>query len=153
MIKLILALDQNDLLGDSKKENGLPWYYPEDLKFFRDMTINELNVFGRKTYEKTKIKYLKKPIVITKKNLIDENIIVCHDIEKIIKLAETEEIMVCGGKEIFELFFPYAEIIYLTRINKKFNGDVYYHLDLSDFQLVEKTTKNDLDFLTYKKIK
>ena len=153
MIKLILALDQNNLLGDSKKENGLAWYYPEDLKFFRKMTINEINVFGRKTYEKVKIKYNKKPIVLTRKEINDKNLIICHDYKEIIELGKKKDIMICGGKEIFELFFPYADIIYLTRINKEYQGDVYYNLDLSKFMSVDKKSINELDFITYKRIK
>ena len=51
MISIIVAFDKNNLIG---KDNELPWHYPEDLKYFKNMTngktvfINSsFSVFGQ----------------------------------------------------------------------------------------------------------
>ena len=48
MISLIVAMDQNRLIG---KENDLPWRLPEDLKYFKRITTSHTIVMGRKTFE------------------------------------------------------------------------------------------------------
>lgn len=48
MIAFLWAEDKNGLIG---KGGTLPWYLPNDLKFFKQMTINQAIVMGRKTFE------------------------------------------------------------------------------------------------------
>ena len=47
MISLIFAIDKNNLIG---KGNDLPWYYPEDLKYFKETTMNKTVVMGENTF-------------------------------------------------------------------------------------------------------
>ena len=49
--KLIVAVDKNNGIG---KNNKIPWYFSEDLKYFAKMTKgggNNAIIMGRKTYE------------------------------------------------------------------------------------------------------
>ena len=48
MISLIVAHDPNRVIG---KNNDLPWHLPEDLAYFKKMTMGKAMVMGRKTYE------------------------------------------------------------------------------------------------------
>ncbi|MEB0161221.1 dihydrofolate reductase, partial [Pseudomonas sp. AH2 (2023)] len=43
-----VAIAQNYAVG---KDGKLPWHYPADLKFFKETTLNQTVVMGRKTYE------------------------------------------------------------------------------------------------------
>ena len=45
MISLIVAIGENNLIGNGNK---LPWYYPEDLKYFKEKQKNEKTIDGRK---------------------------------------------------------------------------------------------------------
>ena len=47
MLALIVAVDDNFLIG---KDNELPWYEPEDLKYFRSVTLNKAVLMGYNTY-------------------------------------------------------------------------------------------------------
>ncbi len=58
MISIIVAIDKNNLID---KNNKLPWYYPEDLKYFKDTTINKTVAMGYNTY-KSIIDKIKKPL-------------------------------------------------------------------------------------------
>ncbi|HWL92793.1 MAG TPA: dihydrofolate reductase [Phycisphaerae bacterium] len=45
---LIAALSSNRVIG---KEGKLPWHVPEDLRFFKRVTVGHAVIMGRKTYE------------------------------------------------------------------------------------------------------
>ena len=51
-LKLIAAVSKNGIIGD-RSSNSIPWMgkYPNDMKFFRKLTIEQQVVMGRKTYE------------------------------------------------------------------------------------------------------
>lgn len=46
MISLIVAFDPNQTIG---KDNQMPWHYPEDLKYFKQMTMNKPLIMGNET--------------------------------------------------------------------------------------------------------
>jgi len=47
-LSLIVAIAQNGCIGI---DNKLPWYLPEDLKYFRRLTTGNIVIMGRKTYD------------------------------------------------------------------------------------------------------
>ena len=47
MISIIVAIGKNNLIG---KGNDLPWYYPEDLKYFKSKTLNKTVLMGENTF-------------------------------------------------------------------------------------------------------
>ena len=51
--------------------------------------------------------------------------VVAHSIDAALKVA-AEEVMVIGGTEIFLAALPVASRIYLTRVQGRFEGDVYF---------------------------
>ncbi len=48
MLSFIVAMDENNVIG---KDNDLPWYLPNDLKYFKKMTSGHTIIMGRKTFE------------------------------------------------------------------------------------------------------
>lgn len=58
MISIVVALAKNNVIG---KKGSLPWYYPEDLKYFRKLTWGHKILMGRKTFESI-INRNKKPL-------------------------------------------------------------------------------------------
>ncbi|MBT4367199.1 hypothetical protein HOD24_02325, partial [Candidatus Peregrinibacteria bacterium] len=54
--------------------------------------------------------------------------VVCS-VEEAIDLAKTDdpsEIFIIGGGQIYNLFMPMAEKIYLTKVHANIDGDVYF---------------------------
>ena len=47
-LSIVVAMDDNNLIG---KGNGLPWYLPADLTFFKKITTGHSILMGRKTYD------------------------------------------------------------------------------------------------------
>lgn len=125
-ISLIAAMGKNRIIG---KNNSLPWKLPEDMKRFKEITKGKLIVMGRKTFES-----IGKPlpnrtnIIITHdKNYKADGCVVVYSVEEALKTAKgNEEVMVIGGEQIFKLFLPKADRMYLTFIDEDFEGDAYF---------------------------
>jgi dihydrofolate reductase len=132
-ISLIVAISKNFAIG---KDNKLLWRLPIDMKFFRQTTLNHAVIMGRKTFESLGNKPLtdRLNIVITsQKDFEAEGIKVVHSKEEALKVAQSfgkEEVFIMGGGEIYRLFMPLAQKLYLTEINIEIEGDTYF----SDFQ-------------------
>ena len=130
-ISLIAAIARNGVIG---KDRALPWHYPEDLKFFRQTTQDKVVIMGRKTFLSLNNKPLPKRlnIVLTRDLTYDApGCTVAHSVEDAIKIAraakgEDQELMIIGGADIYALFLPYADRLYLTILNEDFEGDVFF---------------------------
>lgn len=155
MIKMIWAMDENHLIG---KGNLLPWHYPKDLEYFKQMTASIPVLMGEMTYQSLKSYYRKKPLPFQKiyvANLEDveyEDATRIQDIDHFLK-EYTEDIMVIGGKTIYQLALPYAEKLYITYVLKAYQGDVYFpKFDLSQFRLTWYKTEEQLIFSEYTRV-
>ncbi len=127
-IALIAAASENNAIGI---HNQLPWNLPEDLKFFKRITLGKPVIMGRKTFEA-----LGKPlpgrvnIVLSHSGQLDlpEGVLHFATLQEAIGYSEhhlsenTDEIFVIGGGQIFELALPIAERIYLTRVHTTIAG-------------------------------
>ena len=126
IISLIAAIGKNNVIG---KDNSLPWKLPEDMKRFKELTSGKPVIMGRKTFESIgKPLPNRKNIIITRdKNYRAKNCIVVHSVEGALKAAKgNEEVMIIGGEQIFKLFLPIANRMYLTFIDEDFEGDAYF---------------------------
>ena len=154
MINLILAWDINRLIGSNQ---DLPWYYPEDLKYFKAITLNKTVLMGRKTLDSI-LKRNKKPlpsrknVVLSHQENVHDDVETIHDLKEYLLTHTHEEIFVIGGKSIFEQSIQYADKLYITEILKSYQGDIYLkEIDLSTFTLVSKTCQDDLCFCIYER--
>ena len=155
MFSIIVAVCNNNVIGGNNK---LLWHISEDLKRFKNITTGHTIIMGRKTFES-----LKKPlpnrhhIILTRdKNYkIDSNqVTVVNDIETIMKTYENSgsEIFIIGGGEIYNLFLPYCDKLYLTKVNKDFEGDTYFpEINYDEWTVTESSEeyidpKNNLSY-------
>lgn len=149
MISLIWAMDENRGIG---YQNQLPWHLPEDLKFFKRMTIGKPIAMGRKTFES-----IGKPlpgrenIIITRQELMVEGCTVIHDVNEL-QTRQEPEVMVIGGAEIFKETLAMADRLYITKIHASFPADTYFpEFDEAEWEEREKVKgikdeKNKYDY-------
>lgn len=166
-LSLIVATAQDNVIG---RNNELPWHLPQDLKYFKAITLGKPIIMGRKTFES-----IGKPlpgrtnIVVTRqKDWNFSGVLVAKSIEDAIDVAQTfrseqnsttEEIMVIGGAEIYRHALTIADRVYLTRIDAKIDGaDAYFpQLPPSQWKLIsELPGESDASlkhkFLVYERI-
>lgn len=135
MISLIAAHDKNRGIGI---HNKIPWHIPEDLKHFKEITMNHPVIMGRKTYES-----IGKPlpgrtnIVVTRDQNYSADVKVVHSIDEAISYAKTidqEEIFIIGGAEIFRQSIDKADKLYVTIVDGVYKADTFFP-DYSAFKL------------------
>ena len=140
MIKGIMAVDEK---GGISRGKSMPWpKNSTDLKWFKENTLNNIVVMGRKTWEdpfmptplKSRIN-----ILISRKenNLIQgadyyfsENI--NKQILNIQLIHKDKDVFIIGGSEIINLTFNIIEQFYLTRIYGNYNCEKF--IDISSLE-------------------
>ena len=132
-IALIVAMAENGVIG---KNNQLPWYLPEDLKYFKATTMGKPIVMGRKTFESIgKALPGRTNIVLSRQTdlKLPEGVRIAASIEEAIDISEavsvidgSEEIMIIGGEQIYTLFMEKASRLYLTKVHAAVEGDAYF---------------------------
>ena len=163
-MNLIVAVDKNWAIG---KENKLLVSIPQDMKFFRETTMGQVVVMGRKTLESFPGgQPLKKRtnIVITRdKNYSVKDAIVVHSVEEALeelKNYNSEDVYVIGGDSIYRQMLPYCHVAHVTKINHAYEADTYFpNLDEKEEWLVtgvsdEQTYFNlEYEFVRYERVK
>ncbi|MGD6845011.1 dihydrofolate reductase [Bacillus infantis] len=159
MISLLWAMDENSAIGNN---NDLPWRLPEDLKYFKRVTMGHSIAMGRKTWDS-----IGRPlpgrenIVLTRDSgftcegckifySFDEFLAGCRE-------KSDQEIFIIGGAEIFKMALPAADRLYLTMIHDQFKADTFFpEIDWKEWQLESRDKgirdeKNpyDYEFLVY----
>ncbi len=142
MISIIVAIAENRGIG---KNNDLLWHIPEDLKRFKRITSGHPVIMGKRTYESLPRRPLpnRRNIVIT--DQIGEQIEGCEMAysigDAVAKCLPGEENFIIGGASVYRQFLPVADRLYLTRVHKSFEADVFFpEIDLSIWKL---TTSED----------
>ena len=128
MLSIIVAIANENVIG---KDNKLIWHLPEDLKRFKQITSGHKIIMGRKTFESLgRVLPNRKHIILCndmKMDIDNENVEILDDISKLDKYINSdEECFVIGGATIYKLLMPYANKMYITKINQSFEGDVYF---------------------------
>ena len=154
MISMIWAMDENWLIG---KDNLLPWHYPKDLAYFKNQTKDYTVLMGDMTYHSLKSYYIKRPLPFKKiyvANINDVNYPDAIHVEDLLSFLKStkEDIMIIGGKTIYQLALSYADRLYITYVLKSHEGNVYFpKFDLSLFNLKEYQIEDGLIFAVYER--
>ncbi len=154
MISLLLAMNRNHVIGSN---NDLPWHLPDDLRYFKEKTMGNTIIMGRKTFTSIgRALPKRRNVVITRSDIeFPEGVEVIHDFETVKKWNDDhpeEEFFIIGGGEVFKQALPIADHLYITWINEDFSGDVYFpKFSLEEWSLVskikgKKDEKNPYDY-------
>jgi dihydrofolate reductase len=125
-ISLVVAMARNRVIGSN---NALPWRLSEDLKRFKATTLGKPILMGRKTFESIgKPLPGRRNIVLTRASeWRAEGVEVVRSVEEALQLTrDSQELAVIGGAEIYRLTIPYADRIYLTRVEADVPGDTLF---------------------------
>ena len=156
MIKIIVAISKNRVIGDSNK---LIWHLPADLKRFKEVTGGHPIVMGRKTYESIgRPLPNRRNIIITRdENYEVDGCEVVNSIEEALLLTNSD-CFIIGGGEIYKQTLHIATQIYLTQVDEDFDGDTtfpelpdsWYVSNKEDFESDEKNPYK-YSFIFYEK--
>jgi len=146
-MKAIVVVDKNWGIG---KNGQLLVHLPGDLKYFKEKTFGKTIIVGRKTLESFpggKPLPGRKNIVLTENLEFErDNCSICNDLDDLfdeISTLDGEDIFVVGGACIYEMFLPYCDDVFVTRIEQSYDADKHFpNLDQSDS--FAKTWQSDM---------
>src|SRR3977135_565613 len=118
MIIGIVAVDQNLAIG---KGGRLPWHYSADMRFFKETTIGNAVVMGRRTWLTLKgpLKDRQNIVLSREQNLpAQDSLIVLRDTNAVLDLVSSQNVhlFVIGGAQVYESFLPHIERWIVTEV-------------------------------------
>lgn len=152
-IFLLVAIATNNVIGKGPTDVP-PWYLPLDLKFFKEKTTGHTIITGKNTFLSIVNKTGKKlpnrdTIVVSSDTSLAEkyDVIVVPTVEEAINHADkTRNICISGGVRIYEEGIKFADTLYVTRVHKKAEGNIFFPaIDWRPF------IKNEAETITYPK--
>lgn len=125
MIAIIAAISKNGVIGN----NGhIPWKIRGEQQRFKELTIGNIVIMGRKTFEE-----IGKPlpnrmnIVISKTKVFSgENLYTVDSLQKALNFEGNRDVFIAGGTRLYQEALPIVDKLYLTEINKEYDGDAYF---------------------------
>lgn len=158
MISLIVAVSDNGVIG---RDGDLPWRQSDDLKRFKAVTMGRPIVMGRKTWASIgrPLPGRQNIVVSRQPGLECEGADVVASAAAAIEAAtDAEEVMIIGGSEIYALFLPLADRVYLTRVHADVDGDARFAELDDDWRLVsderhaaDDRNDHDMSFRIYER--
>ncbi len=157
-ISIIVAASQNGVIG---KDGQLPWRLPADLKRFKALTMGHTLIMGRKTFESLppKVRPLpgRRTLVLSRGDRDVEQSLERmgatgvyseldgafymagqfedhrdNDIDFDYENGGEDEVFVCGGGEVYKEALPLVDRVYLTVVERDFEGDTRFNTDFVD---------------------
>lgn len=130
ILSIVVAVAENGVIG---RDNALPWHLPDDLKWFRRVTMGKPVVMGRRTFESIGRPLPGRANIVVTANPAwrAEGVTVAPTLEKALATAENlagpaGEVAVIGGARLFSDVLPRAERLYLTVVHMRPEGDVVF---------------------------
>lgn len=158
MLSIIVATDINGGIGYKGK---LLFHIKEDMKRFKELTIDHKIIMGRKTYESLPNGALpnRHNIVITTSNRVNtlsptQSLIFKNNIEELIEEYKDseEEVFIIGGGFIYKQFLPFCKKIYLTIGHGEFEADTFFNFNKDEWEIDGLSTiYNTFGFYNYKR--
>jgi dihydrofolate reductase len=168
-----------DVKNGLSKLGSIPWHSKKDLKFFMNITKNNVVIMGKNTYfslpeDNRPLKNRLNILLTTKPEEFKCNIlsglpsnqivtnndkiydIILSNREKYLKaypfLKHDFKIFFIGGKQIYQQFIPLCERVWVTQIKKDYDCDLCFDYDYSNEfnqELIEED--DELKIIKYEK--
>jgi len=137
----IVAIDRNLAIGKGGK---LPWHYSADMRFFKETTIGNAVVMGRRTWSTLKgpLRDRQNFILTANGNVTNtDDIVVVNDIDAVLDRAKDLDchLFVIGGAKVYQAFLPHVDRWLVTEIPLTVEGaDAFMPANFLDgFELYE----------------
>jgi len=155
-VKMIVARGKNGVIG---RGGRIPWRLKDDMRFFRETTLGNTVIMGRKTFASLggPLPGRRNVVVTRDRNFRADGVDVVHSPEEALALPlgpEDGELFVIGGQQIYEAFLPHADVIYLTEVDAVVEGDAYFpelgdEWELTELRRHEADERNEYGFVIY----
>ena len=151
---IIAAIAHNRVIG---KNGALPWYIPEDLSRFKQLTSGHTVIMGRRTYDSLDRPFPHRVNIVITSNVIN-GVKSYPSLEFALQaLTNEKEVYVIGGGRLFKDALPLADELRLTLVDREVDGDTFFppYVDYlqKNFRLVHEEGNIGFSFVDYVRIK
>jgi len=132
-VSLIVAMDLDRGIG---RDNDLMWHLPDDMKFFKETTQEQIVIMGRKNYESIPEKYRPLPnrenaVLTRNEDFSAPGCKVFHSLDAALEEYRNETnrtVFIIGGGEIYRQSLEKNAVdeMYITHINHRFGADTFF---------------------------
>lgn len=152
MIAIIAAVAKNRVIG---KDGRIPWHIPADMEHFKKLTLGNVVIMGRRTYEE-----IGRPLSGRMTYLVSQTLRVeaenCHtaaSLSEALQAAGERDVFICGGAMLYEEALPIADCLYLTELEREVDGDTFFPaIDKDLFECVgREEVEKGIYFCLYKR--
>lgn len=132
----------NRLIG---RAGSLPWHLPEDLKFFKSLTLGHPVIMGRKTHESIGRPLPNRRNIVLSRTASTATastgpapVEIINSPGELAHLGLTGRVFVIGGAEIYQLLLPLCASVIVSRVAGDWEGDAYMPSFEADFPVAER---------------
>jgi dihydrofolate reductase len=131
-LAIVVAVADNGVIG---RNNQLPWRLPNDLQYFKRVTLGKVVIMGRKTFEsigkplpnRTNVVISRQPHFIADGTIVVQSLSQGMEFARNNALASADgEVMVIGGAQIYTESLPLTQRLYLTQVHGEIAGDAFF---------------------------
>jgi dihydrofolate reductase len=167
IVSLVAAVARNGVIG---RANQIPWRLPEDMRYFRAVTLGTPVIMGRSTWDSLPPRFRPLPerrnLVLTRqRDWRADGAETAASLDEALRLAAEgqqpapERVSVIGGAQIYALALARADELQLTEIELDVDGDTFFPSWLREQftevwrQRQRAQAPNDFDFsfVTYRR--
>jgi dihydrofolate reductase len=159
-MKAIVAVDKNWGIG---KKNDLLFSLPEDMKYFREKTLNKVVVMGSNTLKSfpggKPLKNRTNIVLFPGGEDRDDCTIVqsLDDLKIVLKNYNPDDVFIIGGAMFYKTMLPFCSEVLVTKVDADGGAEVFYeNLDkLSNWEMIDisdpvQTNGYNIRFTVYK---
>ena len=133
-MKLIVNVSKNWAIG---KNNALLFHISQDMRFFKEHTIGNTIIMGRKTLESLPCARPlpgRNNIVLTRnKDYHPEGVTVYTSIDEFIEnTPDRDNVYVIGGESLYRDLLPYCDTAYVTKVEENADDADAFMVNLDD---------------------
>jgi len=126
-LAILAAVASNRVIGIN---NTLPWHLPADLKHFKALTIGQIVVMGRHTFDSIGRPLPERTnVVLTRQqDLMLPGVVMAKSIHDVLDqfTNDPRSIFIIGGAQVYQDSLPLCQRLYLTEIQQEFTGDTFF---------------------------
>ena len=138
-VSLIAAMSENRVIG---RGGHLPWRLPDDLKYFKQLTLGHAVIMGRRTFESIGRPLPQRRSIVVSRSLSTPphlQIEIVRTLHDAMQLAG-DAAFVIGGAMLYAEAIPRAAVLHLTELDDSVEGDTFFPpLDRSQWRVVEES--------------
>lgn len=131
-ISIVVAMSENYVIG---RANALPWRLPEDLKYFKRITMGHPVIMGRKTFESIgrALPGRLNLVISRQEGWKADGAVHANSLAEGLRLGQEDarakglkQVMVIGGADLYAQAFDHCTRLYLTQVHAQIDGDAFF---------------------------